>query len=188
MLKVKKATYGAIPKNNKLLKLKSHIKHEIQKIEEEKNRKNKTINDYAKLIQSIKREWVIESYKIIIEKKMKKIEDRQFTTNFINHNKKQIESFEGREKRKHKKQHYVESSSKDGESEYYVLKKQKSKKKMIKKHKRSYDENENDYDNIDSTVESSEESESFGNDYEDGDGDGYGVDYKTKKGLSNYLK
>ena len=56
MLKVKKATYGAIPNNNKLLKLKSHIKHEIQKIEEEKNRKNKTINDYAKLIQSIKRE------------------------------------------------------------------------------------------------------------------------------------
>ena len=53
MLKVKKATYGAIPKNNKL---KSHIKHEIQKIEEEKNRKNKTINDYAKLIQSIKKE------------------------------------------------------------------------------------------------------------------------------------
>ena len=49
---------------------------------------------------------------------MKKIEDRQFTTNFINHNKKQTESFEGREKRKYKKQHYVESSSKDGESEY----------------------------------------------------------------------
>ena len=57
MLKVKKATYGAIPKNNKLLKLKSHIKHEIQKIEEEKNRKNKTINDYAKLIQSIRKEY-----------------------------------------------------------------------------------------------------------------------------------
>ena len=58
MLKVKKTTYGAISKNNELLKLTSDIKHAIQKIEEEeKNRKNKTINDYAKLIQSIKKEY-----------------------------------------------------------------------------------------------------------------------------------
>ena len=34
MLKVKKTTYGAIPKNNKLLKLTSDIKNAIQKIEE----------------------------------------------------------------------------------------------------------------------------------------------------------
>ena len=57
MLKVKKTTYGAISKNNELLKLTSDIKHAIRKIEEEKNRKNKTINDYAKLIQSIKKEY-----------------------------------------------------------------------------------------------------------------------------------
>ena len=57
MLKVKKTTYGAIPKNNERLKLTSDIKHAIQKVEEEKNRKNKTINDYAKLIQSIKKEY-----------------------------------------------------------------------------------------------------------------------------------
>ena len=50
MLKVKKTTYGAIPKNNERLKLTSDIKHAIQKIEEEKYKKNKTINDYAKLI------------------------------------------------------------------------------------------------------------------------------------------
>ena len=42
MLKVKKTTYGAIPKNNELLKLTSDIKHAIQKIEE-KNKKNKTL-------------------------------------------------------------------------------------------------------------------------------------------------
>ena len=57
MLKIKKATYGALPKNNELLKLTSDIKHTIQKIENEKNRKNKTINDYVKLIQSIKKEY-----------------------------------------------------------------------------------------------------------------------------------
>ena len=57
MLKVKKTTYGAISKNNEQLKLTSDIKHAIRKIEEEKNRKNKTINDYAKLIQSIKKEY-----------------------------------------------------------------------------------------------------------------------------------
>ena len=33
---------------------------------------------------------------------MKKIEDKQFTTDLINHNKKQIEFFEGRKKRQHK--------------------------------------------------------------------------------------
>ena len=55
MLEVKKTTYSAIPKNNKLLKLTSDIKHAIHKIEEEKNKRNKTINDYAKLIQLIKR-------------------------------------------------------------------------------------------------------------------------------------
>ena len=46
-----------LPKNTELLKLTSHIKHAFKKIEEEKNRKNKTINDYAKLIQSIKRKY-----------------------------------------------------------------------------------------------------------------------------------
>ena len=70
---------------------------------------------------------------------------------------------------------------------------------MIKKHKRSYHEDENDSDDVDGTVESSEESENLDNDYEDGDGDGYYVDCKkkkqtnkqnnkTKKGYSNYLK
>ena len=42
MLKVKNTTYGAIPKNNGLLKLTSDIKHAVQKIEEEKNRKKKS--------------------------------------------------------------------------------------------------------------------------------------------------
>ena len=53
----KKTTYGVLPKNTELLKLTSHIKHAFKKIEEEKHRKNKTINDYAKLIQSIKRKY-----------------------------------------------------------------------------------------------------------------------------------
>ena len=40
-MKVTKATYGAISKNNKLLKVTSGIKHAIQKIEEEKTKKIK---------------------------------------------------------------------------------------------------------------------------------------------------
>ena len=56
MLKVKKTTYGSLPKNNELTKLTAEIKQAIQKIEE-KNKKNKTINDYAKLIQLIKKEY-----------------------------------------------------------------------------------------------------------------------------------
>ena len=55
MLKIKKTTYGSLPKNNELTKLTTEIKQAIQKIEEEKNKTNKTINDYAKLIQSIKK-------------------------------------------------------------------------------------------------------------------------------------
>ena len=50
MLKFKKTTYGSVPKNNELTKLTAEIKKTIQKIEEEKNKKNKTINDYAQLI------------------------------------------------------------------------------------------------------------------------------------------
>ena len=71
MLKVKKATYHALPKNNELLKLTSDIKHTIQKIEEEKNRKNKTINDYEKLIQSIKKEYQ-RLLNQLLKKKLKK--------------------------------------------------------------------------------------------------------------------
>ena len=51
---------------------------------------------------------------------------------------------------------------------------------MIKKYKSFYDEDENHYDNVDGTVESSEESENFDDIYEDG-GDGYDVDYRKKK-------
>ena len=57
MLTVTKTTYGATSKNNKLLKVTSNIKDAIQKLEEEKDKKNETINDYTKLIQSIKKEY-----------------------------------------------------------------------------------------------------------------------------------
>ena len=69
MLKVKKITYGSIPKNYELTKLTAEIKQAFQKIEEEKNKINKTINDYAKLIQSIKKEY----QKLAIEKDLLKI-------------------------------------------------------------------------------------------------------------------
>ena len=69
MLKVKKITYGSIPKNYELTKLTAEIKQAFQKIEEEKNKTNKTINDYAKLIQSIKKEY----QKLALEKDLLKI-------------------------------------------------------------------------------------------------------------------
>ena len=52
---------------------------------------------------------------------------------------------------------------------------------MIKKYNNSYDENKNDYDNIDGTIECSKENENFNGDCEDGDGDGYNVNYKKSK-------
>ena len=63
---------------------------------------------------------------------------------------------------------------------------------MIVKFKRSYNEDENDYDNVDRAIENSEQSENY-----DEDVKGYDADYrknqtkqnkKTKKGLSNYFK
>ena len=60
------------------------------------------------------------------------------------------------------------------------------------KFKRSYNEDKNDYDNVDRAVENSEQSQNYDEDVE-----GYDVDYrknqtkqnkKTKKGLSNYFK
>ena len=58
MLKVKKNIYVAIPKNNEITKQTIEVKQAIQKKEEEKNKKqNKTINDYTKLIQSMKKEF-----------------------------------------------------------------------------------------------------------------------------------
>ena len=69
MLKVKKITYGSIPKNYELTKLTAEIKQAFQKIEEEKNKINKTINDYANLIQSIKKEY----QKLALEKDLLKI-------------------------------------------------------------------------------------------------------------------
>ena len=39
MLKVKKTTYGSLPKNNELTKLTAEIKQAIQKIEEKNKKK-----------------------------------------------------------------------------------------------------------------------------------------------------
>ena len=74
MLKVKKNIYVAIPKNNEITKQTIEVKQAIQKKEEEKNKKqNKTINDYTKLIQSMKKEFqklALENE--ILKKKLKK--------------------------------------------------------------------------------------------------------------------
>ena len=56
--------------------------------------------------------------------------------------------------------------------EVHTEKKKTKEKKMVKKHKSSYNEDGNDYDDIGGTVESSEESENLDGDYEDDDGDG----------------
>ena len=93
MLKVKKTTYGSIPKNNELTKLTAEIKQAIQKNEEEKSKKNKTINDYAKLIKSIKKEYQKFALENDLKKKNKKLEDKQLTSNLTNHHRKQQEFF-----------------------------------------------------------------------------------------------
>ena len=81
MLKVKKTTYESIPKKNELTKLATaiqfinfliQIKQAIHKIEGEKNKKDKIINDYAKLIQSIKKEYQRLAVENEVFKKSKK--------------------------------------------------------------------------------------------------------------------
>ena len=71
MLKVKKTTYGSLPKNNKLTKLTTEFKQPIQKIEGERNKKEKTISDYAKLIQSIKKNQMLALANEVLKKKVK---------------------------------------------------------------------------------------------------------------------
>ena len=71
---------------------------QFKKLKNKKIEKKKAINDYAKLINK-KGVPKVRPRKWIIKKNMKKIEDKQFTTNLINHNKKQIEFFEGRKKK-----------------------------------------------------------------------------------------
>ena len=41
MLKVKRTTYGSIPKNNELTRFTAEIKQAIQNVEEKKNKKKK---------------------------------------------------------------------------------------------------------------------------------------------------
>ena len=129
-MKDKKTTYGAIPKNNELLKLTSDLTHAIQKIEEEKSRINKTINDYVKLIQSIKKVYqrlVLEN-ELFKKKKMKKLENKQFTTDLINHNKKRIAYFEGGRKRKHKNNTTLKAVAKTASLSITYQKKEKKTK------------------------------------------------------------
>ena len=92
MLKFKKTTYGSLPKYNELTKITAEIKHAIQKIEEEKI--NKTINHYAKFIQSIKKKYQTLAVENELFKKNKKLEDEQLTTELINDHRKQRECFE----------------------------------------------------------------------------------------------
>ena len=55
MMKVKKTSYQfSSSKNIEIIKLTNQIKNGIQKIEE---KKNKTVNQYSSLIQSIKKEY-----------------------------------------------------------------------------------------------------------------------------------
>ena len=153
MLKVKKTTYGEIPKTNELTKITSEIKQATKKQMKKKTKKPETINDYAKLIQSIKKEYqklALENE--ILKKKLKTLEDKQLTTDLINHHRKQQEFFEGGKRKRHyKKQTTYSESSSGTESEYYIPKKKKTRKKTTTKYKRYYDnDDQNDFnDDID---------------------------------------
>ena len=99
MLKVKKTTYGTIPKNNELTKQTAEIKQAIKKIEEEKNKKSKTIINYAELIQSINKEYQkLALENDLLKRKLEKLEDKQLTTDFINHHKNNKKFLEEKEK------------------------------------------------------------------------------------------
>ena len=56
-MKVENTTYGLLPKKKRTYKINSRVKQANEKIEEGRNQKNKTIDGYAKLIQSIIKEY-----------------------------------------------------------------------------------------------------------------------------------
>ena len=60
---------------------------------------------------------------------MKKIEAKQFTTDLINQNKKQIEFFEGRKKRKHKNNTMLKALAKTVSLNIIYLKKGNQRKR-----------------------------------------------------------
>ena len=123
MLKIKKTTYESVPKNNELTKLTAEIKQANQKIEDKKQKKDKTINDYAKLIQSINKEYQKLAFENDLLKKKRK-----------NHHGKQQKFLRGKRKRHHKKQKtYSGSSSGDTESEYFIPKKKEKQRKKQQK-------------------------------------------------------
>ena len=91
MLKVKKTTYGSLPKNNEFTKLTTEIKQAIQKLEEEKSKKNKQDNKWSCKINSSNKKRVpeVSSRKWTVKKKTKKnLEDKHLTTDLINHHRK----------------------------------------------------------------------------------------------------
>ena len=114
------------------------LQNQLQKLNKlfkkwkKKKTKNKTINNYAKLIQSIKKEYQkLALENDLLKTKLKKLEDKQLTTDLINHHRKQQEFFGGKRKRHPKKQStYSESISGDTESEYFIPKKEENNKKI----------------------------------------------------------
>ena len=144
MLKVKKTTYGLTSKNNELTKLTAEIKKAIQKTEGEKNKKSKVINDYAKLIQSIKKEYqklVLEND--LLKKNFKKLEDKHLTTDLINHRKKYF--LEEKEKDiTINKAHIVKAAVETLILNISYQKKEKQRKKTKNQYKRYYDDEDDD--------------------------------------------
>ena len=63
---------------------------------------------------------------------VKKLEEKHLITNLTNHHRKQQEFLDGKRKRHYQKQ-YSESISGDTESEYFVPKTRKAKKKQLQK-------------------------------------------------------
>ena len=131
MLKVKRTTYGSIPKNNELTRFTAEIKQAIQNVEEKKNKKKKTtINDYAKLIQSLKKEYqklALENYLL-----KKKLEDKQLTTDSIT-TEKNKNFLEEKEKDITKnKAHIVKAAGETLNLNNSCQKKRKTEKKNIK--------------------------------------------------------
>ena len=79
------------------LKITSDIKHAIQKIEDEKNKNKRTINDYTKLIQPIEKEY----QRLALENELLKKKDEKNRREAVYHRlnksqQKQIDFFEGR--------------------------------------------------------------------------------------------
>ena len=145
MMQVKRTTYASMVANDEVAKLSPDIKKVIQHLQEE-IKKGKTVNEYAKLIQSLKREYqAVSAEKNKLQdffKKQEKEKQKVEQKSLMKQHAKQIDLYnkmlavQKRRQKKRKIYYNYERDSNDYEGSVENDVYEKKKKKYIQKIKR----------------------------------------------------